>query len=206
MVCGDDVYGGTFRLFDKVLKPMGIETTFVDMRHIERVEAAVSDKHAAGVAGDADQPVLKLFDIARSPDREAARACPWWWTTPSRRRCCSIRWSSGATVAMHSTTKYINGHSDVVGGALVTSDVALAERIKFLQNAIGAVPSPMDCYLVLRGLKTLPVRMRQHVKSAGRDRAAPVRGQGRPQGPLPRPGVPPGPCPVPAADGRALAG
>src|SRR4029079_1185121 len=73
----------------------------------------------------------------------------------------------GATAVVHSTTKYINGHSDVVGGAVVTSDDGLAERLRFLQNAIGAVPSPFDCYLVLRGLKTLPVRMRQHVKSAG---------------------------------------
>jgi cystathionine beta-lyase/cystathionine gamma-synthase len=72
----------------------------------------------------------------------------------------------GATVVVHSTTKYINGHSDVVGGALVTSDADLAERLKFLQNAIGAVPSPMDCYLVLRGIKTLPLRMRQHVAAA----------------------------------------
>ena len=72
----------------------------------------------------------------------------------------------GATVVVHSTTKYINGHSDVVGGALITSDTALAERLKFLQNAIGAVPSPMDCYLVLRGIKTLPLRMRQHVAAA----------------------------------------
>jgi len=69
-------------------------------------------------------------------------------------------------VVVHSTTKYINGHSDVVGGALITSDPALAERLKFLQNAIGAVPSPMDCYLVLRGIKTLPLRMRQHVAAA----------------------------------------
>jgi cystathionine gamma-synthase/cystathionine gamma-lyase len=73
----------------------------------------------------------------------------------------------GATVVVHSTTKYMNGHSDVVGGAIVTSDAALAERLRFLQNAIGAVPSPFDCYLVLRGLKTLPLRMRRHVATAG---------------------------------------
>src|SRR6185503_5290879 len=73
----------------------------------------------------------------------------------------------GATAVLHSTTKYINGHSDVVGGAVVTSDPELAQRLRFLQNAIGAVPSPMDCYLVLRGIKTLPLRMQRHVESAG---------------------------------------
>jgi len=166
VVSGDDVYGGTFRLFDKVLKPMGIETTFLDMRRPERVEAAITDKTRLVWMETPTNPLLKLFDIRKIAAVAGSRGLPLvvdnTFASPVLQRPLEL----GATVVMHSTTKYINGHSDVVGGALVTSDEALAERIRFLQNAIGAVPSPMDCYLVLRGLKTLPVRMRQHVKSA----------------------------------------
>jgi cystathionine beta-lyase/cystathionine gamma-synthase len=166
VVSGDDVYGGTFRLFDKVLKPMGVETTFVDMRHLDRVEAAIGDRTRLVWMETPTNPLLKVFDIEKVAAIARARKLPLvvdnTFASPALQRPLSL----GATVVMHSTTKYINGHSDVGGGALVTSDEALAERIKFMQNAIGAVPSPMDCYLVLRGLKTLPVRMRQHVKSA----------------------------------------
>jgi cystathionine gamma-lyase len=166
VVCGDDVYGGTFRLFDKVMKPMAVETTFVDMRHLDRVEQAITDKTRLVWMETPTNPLLKVFDIAKVAEIARGHGLPLvvdnTFASPMLQRPLEL----GATVAMHSTTKYINGHSDVVGGALVTSDPALGERIKFLQNAIGAVPSPMDCYLVLRGLKTLPVRMRQHVKSA----------------------------------------
>jgi cystathionine gamma-synthase/cystathionine gamma-lyase len=166
VVSGDDVYGGTFRLFDKVLKPMGVETTFVDMRHLDRVESAIGDRTRLVWMETPTNPLLKVFDIRKVAAIAGARKLPLvvdnTFASPVLQRPLEL----GATVVMHSTTKYINGHSDVVGGALVTSDEALAERIRFMQNAIGAVPSPMDCYLVLRGLKTLPVRMRQHVKSA----------------------------------------
>jgi len=166
VVCGDDVYGGTFRLFDKVMKPMNIITTFVDMRDPSRVSAAIGDKTRLVWLETPTNPLLKLFDIEKVAAIAKARSLPLvvdnTFASPVLQRPLEL----GATVVMHSTTKYINGHSDVVGGALVTSDDALGERIAFLQNAIGAVPSPMDCYLVLRGLKTLPVRMRQHVKSA----------------------------------------
>jgi cystathionine gamma-synthase/cystathionine gamma-lyase len=166
VVSGDDVYGGTFRLFDKVLKPMGIETTFVDMRHLDRVEGAIRDKTRLVWMETPTNPLLKVFDIAAVAKIAKGRDLPLvvdnTFASPALQQPLAL----GATVVMHSTTKYINGHSDVVGGVLVTSDEPLAERIGFLQNAIGAVPSPMDCYLVLRGLKTLPVRMRQHVKSA----------------------------------------
>ncbi|MFO0570234.1 MAG: PLP-dependent aspartate aminotransferase family protein [Polyangiaceae bacterium] len=166
VVCGDDVYGGTFRLFDKVMKPMNITTTFVDMRDPSRVSAAIGDKTRLVWLETPTNPLLKLFDIEKVAAIAKARSLPLvvdnTFASPVLQRPLEL----GATVVMHSTTKYINGHSDVVGGALVTSDDALGERIAFLQNAIGAVPSPMDCYLVLRGLKTLPVRMRQHVKSA----------------------------------------
>ncbi len=166
LVSGDDVYGGTFRLFDKVLGPLGIETTFVDMRRIENVEAAFRKETKLVWMETPTNPLLKLFDIAKVAELCRGRKLPLvvdnTFASPILQRPLEL----GATVVMHSTTKYVNGHSDVVGGALVTSDDALGERIAFLQNAIGAVPSPMDCYLVLRGIKTLPVRMRQHCASA----------------------------------------
>jgi cystathionine gamma-synthase/cystathionine gamma-lyase len=166
IVAGDDLYGGTFRLFDKVLKPLGIETTFLDMRNVDNVEAAFKKQTKLVWLETPTNPLLKLFDIQKIAELTKARSLPLvvdnTFASPILQRPLTL----GATVVMHSTTKYVNGHSDVVGGALITSDPALAERITFLQNAIGAVPSPMDCYLVLRGLKTLPIRMRQHVRSA----------------------------------------
>ncbi|MEB2312043.1 MAG: cystathionine gamma-synthase [Sorangiineae bacterium] len=167
VVCGDDVYGGTFRLFDKVMKPLGIATTFVDMRDPSRVAGALTSATQLVWMETPTNPMLKVFDIHAIADLARARGLPLvvdnTFASPALQRPLEL----GATVVMHSTTKYINGHSDVVGGALVTSDAALAERIGFLQNAIGAVPSPMDAYLVLRGVKTLPVRMQRHVESAG---------------------------------------
>jgi cystathionine gamma-synthase/cystathionine gamma-lyase len=166
VVSGDDVYGGTFRLFDKVLRPMGVSTTFVDMREPSRVAEAMTNTTRLVWMETPTNPMLKVFDIEKIAKLADGRAIPLvvdnTFASPVLQRPLEL----GATVVMHSTTKYINGHSDVVGGALVTRDAALAERIAFLQNAIGAVPSPMDCYLVLRGIKTLPVRMRQHSQSA----------------------------------------
>jgi cystathionine beta-lyase/cystathionine gamma-synthase len=153
-------------LFDKVLKPLGIETTVLDMRNVDNVEAAFKKQTKLVWLETPTNPLLKLFDIQKIAELTKARSLPLvvdnTFASPILQRPLTL----GATVVMHSTTKYVNGHSDVVGGALITSDPALAERITFLQNAIGAVPSPMDCYLVLRGLKTLPIRMRQHVRSA----------------------------------------
>ncbi|MCA9595381.1 MAG: cystathionine gamma-synthase [Myxococcales bacterium] len=166
LISGDDVYGGTFRLFDKVLKPMGVEPTFVDMRDPERVKAAMDERTRLIWMETPTNPLLKVFDIRAIADIAEQHRVPLVVDNTFASPVLQSPLSLGATVVMHSTTKYINGHSDVVGGALVTADAELAERIQFLQNAIGAVPSPMDCYLVLRGIKTLPVRMRQHVKSA----------------------------------------
>jgi cystathionine gamma-synthase/cystathionine gamma-lyase len=166
VVSGDDVYGGTFRLFDKVIAPLGIATSFVDFRDLNRVAAAFRERTRLAWIETPTNPLLKLFDIVRvaelATERGARLIVDNTFATPMLQRPLEL----GATAVVHSTTKYINGHSDVVGGAVVTSDSDLAERLRFLQNAIGAVPSPMDCYLVLRGLKTLPVRMRQHVESA----------------------------------------
>jgi len=167
VVSNDDVYGGTFRIFDKIMQPLGIEASFVDLREPETLEAALTPRTRLVWLESPSNPLLRLIDIRRAGELCRARgivlAVDNTFASPVLQRPLEL----GATVVVHSTTKYINGHSDVVGGALVTSDAALTERLKFLQNAIGAVPSPMDCYLVLRGIKTLPVRMRQHVQSAG---------------------------------------
>lgn len=166
VVCGDDVYGGTFRIFDKIMRPLGLESTFVDMRDPSSVKKALRADTRAIWLETPSNPLLKIFDISAIAEIGKAAKVPVFvdntFATPILQRPLAL----GATAVVHSTTKYINGHSDVVGGAIVTSDDALAERLRFLQNAIGAVPSPFDCYLVLRGLKTLPVRMRQHVASA----------------------------------------
>ena len=165
-VSGDDVYGGTFRIFDKVMRPLGLETTFVDMTDPDQVKKALRPNTRLIWLETPSNPLLKIFDIRAIAAIGKAAGVPVFvdntFATPILQKPLEL----GATAVVHSTTKYINGHSDVVGGAVVTSDAGLAERLRFLQNAIGAVPSPFDCYLVLRGIKTLPVRMRQHVASA----------------------------------------
>jgi cystathionine beta-lyase/cystathionine gamma-synthase len=167
VVCGDDVYGGTYRLFNAVMRPLGIESSTVDMRDPAHVEAALTPRTRMIWLESPTNPMLKLVDIAAVAALGKARGLTVvvdnTFATPILQRPLAL----GATAVLHSTTKYINGHSDVVGGAIITSDDELGQRLGYLQNAIGAVPSPMDCYLVLRGCKTLPVRMQRHVESAG---------------------------------------
>jgi cystathionine gamma-lyase len=166
IVCGDDVYGGTFRLFDKVMKPMGIDLSMVDMSDLTKLRQAIRPSTTLIWMETPSNPMLKIFDIAGVAEIAKGARVPLvvdnTFATPILQNPLAL----GATIVMHSTTKYINGHSDAVGGALVTSDEELAQKLRFSQNAIGAVPSPFDCYMVLRGLKTLPVRVRQHVESA----------------------------------------
>ncbi|MEC7521671.1 MAG: cystathionine gamma-synthase [Myxococcota bacterium] len=166
IVASDDVYGGSFRILDKVMKPMGITTTQVDMTDPGKVEAAITDATKMVWVETPTNPMLKLVDIAAvakvGKAKGAVVVVDNTFATPMLQRPLSL----GADVVLHSTTKYLNGHSDVVGGVLVTSDDALAERLRFLQNSIGAVQGPFDSYMVLRGLKTLPVRMERHCKSA----------------------------------------
>jgi cystathionine beta-lyase/cystathionine gamma-synthase len=166
ILCGDDVYGGTFRLMDKVMAPMGLSSSFVDMRDPSAVRAAIRPSTRMLWIETPTNPMLKVFDIAALAEiaREAkiTFVVDNTFATPVLQRPLDL----GADAVVHSVTKYLNGHSDVVGGAIVTSNPELAERLTFLQNAIGAVPSPFDCYLVLRGLKTLPVRVRHQSGSA----------------------------------------
>jgi cystathionine gamma-synthase/cystathionine gamma-lyase len=165
-VCGDDVYGGTYRLLDKVLAPMGIPSSFVDLRDADALEPSMTDKTRLVWLESPTNPLLRLADIERLAAVCDRRGVPLvvdnTFASPVLQRPLDL----GAKVVLHSTTKYVNGHSDAVGGVLVTRDDAIADRLKFLQNAMGGVPSPFDCYLVLRGIKTLPVRMQRHVESA----------------------------------------
>lgn len=167
VLVGDDVYGGTFRIFDKVMKQFGLEATLMDMSDPAKVRDAIRPNTRLLWLETPSNPMLKIFDIAAIAAIATKARIPLavdnTFATPMLQRPLDL----GATVVVHSTTKYLNGHSDVVGGAALTSDEELGEKLRFLQKSVGGVPSPFDCYMVLRGLKTLGVRMRQHGKSAG---------------------------------------
>ena len=167
VICGNDLYGGTFRLFDKVLAATGVRFTFVDTADPAAVAAELRRAPARLVWLESPtNPTLRLADIAAiSAAAHAAGAqvaVDNTFASPALQRPLAL----GADFAVHSTTKYIGGHSDVVGGAIVTNDAAAYERLKFLQNAVGAVPGPMDCFLTLRGIKTLALRLRAHCANA----------------------------------------
>jgi len=166
VVCSDDVYGGTFRLFDKVFRRLGIAYSFVDLSKPAALEAALTPRTKMIWVETPTNPTLKLVDLARTAELARAHGittvCDNTFLSPYFQRPLEL----GIDVVLHSTTKYINGHSDTVGGFLCTSDEGLAQRIAFLQNAVGGVPSPMDSFLVLRGVKTLGVRMARHQDNA----------------------------------------
>jgi cystathionine beta-lyase/cystathionine gamma-synthase len=166
VIACDDCYGGTFRLLDKVLGPIGVQTSWVDMSDVTNVRRAVNSRTRWIWAETPSNPTLKVLDIAAlaaiAREEDVLLGVDNTFATPVLQQPLAL----GAHLVAHSTTKYLNGHSDVVGGALLVNDDELAQRLRFLQNAIGAVPSPFDCFLVLRGLKTLPVRMDRHVANA----------------------------------------
>jgi len=166
VVAGDDLYGGTRRLFERVLRPMGLRFTYVDPRDPALLERAIEARTRMVWIETPTNPLLKLADLAAFG--EICRRRKLWlcvdntFMSPYFQRPLEF----GAAVVVHSTTKFLNGHCDVVGGCAVTDDDEIGERLKFLQNAIGAVPSPLDCYLVLRGIKTLALRMERHQQNA----------------------------------------
>ena len=170
IVCMDDVYGGTNRLLNKVRKrSQGLKVEFVDMTDIAKLEAAVKAHKPKMIWVETPtNPTLKLVDLAAvakiGKACGAITVCDNTFATPLLQRPLEL----GMDMVMHSTTKYLGGHSDTVGGALVVGDKALAEKLRFMQNAIGSVMGPFDAYLTLRGIKTLAVRMRQHCTSAAR--------------------------------------
>lgn len=166
VIMGDDVYGGTFRLFDKVLKRFSIQASFVDMTNLENVAAAMTPKTKMMFLETPTNPTLKLADlktlIAMAQKNKIITCVDNTFASPYLQNPIDF----GADIVLHSTTKYINGHSDVVGGAIILKDDTYAKDIKFHQNALGATPDPLACWLTLRGLKTLAVRMQAHVKGA----------------------------------------
>ncbi|GMT96929.1 PLP-dependent aspartate aminotransferase family protein [Corallococcus caeni] len=166
VIVSDDVYGGTFRIFDKVFKRSGLNFSFVDLSKPENFEAAITPKTKMVWVETPTNPMLKLIDLGRIAEiakkRGILSVADNTFMTPYFQKPLSL----GFDVVAHSTTKYLNGHSDVVGGFVCTSRDDIAERMYFLQNAVGGVSGAFDSFLVLRGVKTLHVRMDRHAQNA----------------------------------------
>jgi cystathionine gamma-synthase len=159
-----DLYGGTYRLVDKVLARFGVEYDLVDQTDLDALERAVTDRTRLIWVESPTNPLLGIVDIAAVIGRRgpALVAVDNTFATPVNQRPLEL----GADIAVHSTTKYLGGHSDVVGGVAITREDSIAEGLRFVQNAVGAVPGPFDCFLVHRGLRTLALRMAAHAASA----------------------------------------
>ncbi len=166
IVSADDVYGGTFRLFDKVYKRHGFEFSFVPAADVDAYAAAIQPNTKLIWLETPTNPLLSVVDIARvceaAKKKGVAVVVDNTFATPYLQRPLEM----GADIVVHSVTKYLGGHSDVVGGAVITSNDEWHDRVAFVQNAVGAVPAPMDCFLTLRGTKTLAVRMDRHCDNA----------------------------------------
>ncbi len=162
VICGENVYGGTFRLFDKILQHLGLSFSFVDTRDPQRVRDAVKPATRAILVETPTNPMMWISDLAAiaqiAHDAEATFIVDNTFASPYFQRPLEL----GADVVYHSTTKYLNGHSDMVGGIAVVNEDDIADRLGFIQNAAGAVPGPFDCWLALRGTKTLHLRMPRH--------------------------------------------
>jgi len=162
VVCGENVYGGTHRQMTHIWARLGLTFTFVDGGELAEVKAAIMPATKMVYAETPTNPMMRLCDLAATGEiarkAKALFVVDNTFATPCFQRPLEL----GADIVLHSTTKYLNGHSDMIGGMLVTSRDDLAERIGFLQNSSGAVPGPFDCWLALRGTKTLALRMRQH--------------------------------------------
>ncbi|WP_394693253.1 cystathionine gamma-synthase [Hyphobacterium sp.] len=164
----DDVYGGTFRMFNNVFAQLGIEFSRVDMTDLDATRAAMTPKTKLVWLETPTNPTLKVIDIEAvaqiAHDGGALCVADNTFASPYFQNPLAL----GADIVSHSCTKYLGGHSDLVGGALITSSAELAERLTYIQNAVGAVPAPMDCFLLLRSTKTLHVRMERHCENAGK--------------------------------------
>lgn len=162
VVACDDVYGGTFRLFRRVLENYGLRFTFVNMTNLDATRRAIQPNTKMLWVESPTNPTMKVVNIARiaelAKSANAITVVDNTFASPYLQQPLML----GADIVMHSATKYLGGHSDVVSGVLVTSGEIIYEQLKFLQNAAGAVPGPFDCWLVLRGLKTLALRMEKH--------------------------------------------
>ncbi|MFT4605896.1 MAG: cystathionine gamma-lyase [Rhodothermales bacterium] len=168
VVASNDLYGGTYRLMREVLGPFGIKSDFIDMSSPDAVEAAFLPETKLLWLETPTNPLLRVVDIAELSRRAKARgitvAVDNTFATPYLQRPLEL----GADLVVHSTTKYLGGHSDVIGGVVCTNDESWNEKLRFLIKSAGAVPGPMDCFLLLRGTKTLHLRMQRHCENAGR--------------------------------------
>ncbi|MFB3076956.1 MAG: cystathionine gamma-synthase [Lysobacterales bacterium] len=166
VLCSYDVYGGTFRLFERILKNQNIEFSFTDLTDFAALEHAVQSNTRFIWIETPTNPLLKIVDIRTTAEFAKSRsiklAVDNTFATPVFQRPLEL----GAAVVIHSVTKYLNGHSDIIGGAVICNDAELAEQVGFIQFAAGAVQAPFDCYLAHRGIKTLAVRMQCHQASA----------------------------------------
>jgi len=166
IIAGDDLYGGTYRLLEQVVKNWGVTTDYVDIDQIGDFETAIQPNTKLIWIETPTNPLLKIIDIAAlaklARKHHLILVVDNTFASPYFQSPLEL----GADIVVHSTTKYLGGHSDIIGGAVITSDEELYRALKFYQNAIGAVPSPFDSWLVLRGIKTLAVRMREHEKNA----------------------------------------
>jgi cystathionine gamma-lyase len=168
IICGENVYGGTFRLFDRLLRHLGLSFSYVDTRDPEQIARACTPKTRAVLVETPTNPLMWITDLSEAAkvahEAGALLIVDNTFATPYFQR----PFQHGADIVFHSTTKYLNGHSDMIGGMAVLRDDALAERLAFIQNAAGAVPGPFDCWLALRGTKTLHLRMPRHDENGRR--------------------------------------
>lgn len=168
IVVGDDVYGGTFRILEQVMKKQGIQSTFVDTSDLKQVERAIDINTKAILIETPSNPLLKVTDIralsSLAKQHELLLIVDNTFLTPYWQNPLDL----GADIVVHSATKYLGGHSDVVAGLVVVNDHQLGEQVHFLQNSIGGVLGPQDAWLLMRGMKTLGLRMRQHEQNANR--------------------------------------
>ena len=166
VVAGNDLYGGTYRLMRQVHEPMGVEFTFVDLHSAEALDDAMTQSTRLVWLETPTNPLLRVYDIAALSEAAHARgvdvAVDNTFASPYLQQPLTL----GADLVLHSTTKYIGGHSDVVGGAVLTSDDEWAEHLRFQVKAVGAAPAPLDCFLLLRSTKTLHLRMERHCENA----------------------------------------
>jgi cystathionine gamma-lyase len=168
IISSRDVYGGTYRLFRRVLQDFGLSFSFVETSNIKEIERAITRRTRLVWIESPTNPLLRITDIRAAAEiahRQGALCLvDNTFASPFFQRPLAL----GADLVLHSTTKYVGGHADIVSGAICLNDRATYERLKFLQNAVGATPSPFDCFLTLRGIKTLALRMREHEKNATR--------------------------------------
>jgi cystathionine beta-lyase/cystathionine gamma-synthase len=168
VVAGNDLYGGTYRLCTKLYQKFGLEFTFAELSDLGKVKDALRANTKLLLMETPSNPLLKLCDIRKIAElcraRKILTLCDNTFATPYIQNPLDL----GCDIVTHSTTKYLGGHSDVVGGALITNDDGLAQQLAFFQNSVGATPGPLDCFLVLRGTKTLHVRMERHSQNAQR--------------------------------------